>query len=91
MIFHERVLISHQWTLSPKADGFLQSGTVGRIIIDHVLLFTLQWFGFYKPGQSKELYTLQESPLYQEVCIMDMHHFVISHFLPDIAPGVGLC
>lgn len=22
------------------------------------------WFGFYKPGQSKELYTMQESPLY---------------------------
>lgn len=41
MIFHGRVLTSHQWTLSPKADGFLQSGTVGRIIIDHVLLFTL--------------------------------------------------
>jgi len=23
-------------------------------------------FGFYKPGQSQELYTLRESPLYQE-------------------------
>ena len=23
------------------------------------------------------MYTLQESPLYQEVCTMDMHHFVI--------------
>lgn len=26
-----------------------------------------QWFGFYKPGQSKELFTLFESQLYQEV------------------------
>ncbi|KAL9981308.1 hypothetical protein ACROYT_G009995 [Oculina patagonica] len=25
-----------------------------------------EWFGFYKPGQGKEKYTLQESPLYQE-------------------------
>ncbi|XP_028406416.1 palmitoyl-protein thioesterase 1-like [Dendronephthya gigantea] len=25
-----------------------------------------EWFGYYKPGQDKELYTLQESPLYQE-------------------------
>ncbi|XP_033645194.1 palmitoyl-protein thioesterase 1-like [Asterias rubens] len=25
-----------------------------------------EWFGFYKPGQTKELYTLQESPLYTE-------------------------
>ena len=23
------------------------------------------------------MYTLQESPLYQEVCTMDMHHFVL--------------
>lgn len=26
-----------------------------------------QWFGFYKPGQGKELYTLQQSPLFLEV------------------------
>lgn len=26
-----------------------------------------EWFGFYKPGQSKEVMSLQESPLYQEV------------------------
>ncbi|XP_043940741.1 palmitoyl-protein thioesterase 1 [Protopterus annectens] len=25
-----------------------------------------EWFGFYKPGQSKETFTLQESPLYTE-------------------------
>ena len=25
-----------------------------------------EWFGFYKPGQAKQLYTLQESPLYQK-------------------------
>lgn len=25
-----------------------------------------EWFGFYKPGQSKELYTLQESDLYKK-------------------------
>ncbi|CAH1774935.1 unnamed protein product, partial [Owenia fusiformis] len=25
-----------------------------------------EWFGFYKPGQAKEKYTLQESPLYKE-------------------------
>lgn len=25
-----------------------------------------EWFGFYKPGQSKDLFTLFESPLYQE-------------------------
>ncbi|KAJ7387022.1 Palmitoyl-protein thioesterase 1 [Desmophyllum pertusum] len=25
-----------------------------------------EWFGFYKPGQGKEKYTLQESPLYKE-------------------------
>ncbi|KAK3710177.1 hypothetical protein QZH41_010580 [Actinostola sp. cb2023] len=25
-----------------------------------------EWFGFYKPGQTKELYTLQESDLYKE-------------------------
>ncbi|CAH3109297.1 unnamed protein product [Pocillopora meandrina] len=25
-----------------------------------------EWFGFYKPGQGVEKYTLQESPLYQE-------------------------
>ncbi|XP_064624573.1 palmitoyl-protein thioesterase 1-like [Lineus longissimus] len=25
-----------------------------------------EWFGFYKPGQGKNLYTLQESPLYKE-------------------------
>lgn len=25
-----------------------------------------EWFGYYKPGQDKEVYTLQESPLYQE-------------------------
>jgi len=36
-----------------------------------------EWFGFYKPGQGKEMYTLQESPLYQEVCTMDTHLFVI--------------
>ena len=23
-----------------------------------------EWFGFYKEGQSKELYTLEESPVY---------------------------
>lgn len=27
------------------------------------------WFGFYKPGQSKKLQTLQESDIYQKVCI----------------------
>ena len=26
-----------------------------------------EWFGFYKPGQSKELYTLEESDLYINV------------------------
>ena len=26
-----------------------------------------QWFGFYKAGQDKQVYTLQESQLYQEV------------------------
>ncbi|XP_046850386.1 palmitoyl-protein thioesterase 1-like [Xenia sp. Carnegie-2017] len=25
-----------------------------------------EWFGYYKPGQDKDLFTLQESPLYQE-------------------------
>lgn len=25
-----------------------------------------EWFGFYKPGQDKELYSLQESPLYTQ-------------------------
>ncbi|XP_064604574.1 palmitoyl-protein thioesterase 1-like [Liolophura sinensis] len=25
-----------------------------------------EWFGFYKPGQAKELYTLWETPLYQQ-------------------------
>ncbi|XP_005993967.1 palmitoyl-protein thioesterase 1 [Latimeria chalumnae] len=25
-----------------------------------------EWFGFYKPGQAKDTYTLQESPLYTE-------------------------
>jgi palmitoyl-protein thioesterase len=25
-----------------------------------------EWFGFYKPGQDKEVYTLKESPLYIE-------------------------
>lgn len=32
-----------------------------------LLLLLLQWFGFYKPGQDKEVYTLQDSQLYQEV------------------------
>ena len=25
----------------------------------------LKWFGFYKPGQGKELYTMEESVLYK--------------------------
>lgn len=30
-------------------------------------VFVVQWFGFYKPGQAKELETLQESTIYKEV------------------------
>ena len=26
-----------------------------------------QWFGYYKPGQDKQLYTMYESPLYTQV------------------------
>ena len=32
-----------------------------------LLVLLLQWFGFYKAGQDKEVYTLQDSQLYQEV------------------------
>ena len=31
-----------------------------------------QWFGYYVPGQDKEVYTLQESPLYQEVGVANI-------------------
>jgi len=34
----------------------------------HFICF--QWFGFYKPGQAKEKYTLQESQLYKDVSIL---------------------
>ena len=27
----------------------------------------VQWFGYYKPGQTSDLYTMQESSLYTEV------------------------
>lgn len=27
-----------------------------------------EWFGFYKPGQAKEIQTLQQSDLYLQVC-----------------------
>jgi len=26
-----------------------------------------QWFGYYKPGETSAMYTLQDSPLYTEV------------------------
>lgn len=32
-----------------------------------------EWFGFYEPGQSKKMISLQESKLYLEVCILLMH------------------
>ena len=36
-----------------------------------IVLFVLfQWFGFYKPGQDKELQTLFESELYKEVSLL---------------------
>lgn len=34
--------------------------------IIHILILSLQWFGFYKPGQAVDKYTLQESQLYKE-------------------------
>lgn len=42
-----------------------------------------EWFGFYKPGQGKEMYTLQESPLYQEdwLGLKQMDHDKKLHFL----------
>lgn len=27
----------------------------------------VQWFGYYKPGQTSDMYTMQESSLYTEV------------------------
>lgn len=32
-----------------------------------VVTVLFQWFGYYKPGQDKVLYTMFESPLYTEV------------------------
>jgi len=34
-----------------------------------------EWFGFYKPGQAKEVQKLQQSELYQKVYIhaIDLH------------------
>ena len=31
----------------------------------------LQWFGFYKEGQDKEVYTLFESKIWTEVCTVE--------------------
>ena len=32
-------------------------------------LASFKWFGFYKEGQAKELYTMEESPLYLNVSV----------------------
>ncbi|KAK3089757.1 hypothetical protein FSP39_006258 [Pinctada imbricata] len=46
-----------------------------------------EWFGFYKPGQSKELYTLFDSPLYTEdwLGLKEMNATGRLHFLAS--PG----
>ncbi|XP_020896062.1 palmitoyl-protein thioesterase 1 [Exaiptasia diaphana] len=45
-----------------------------------------EWFGFYKPGQAKELYTLQESDLYKEdrLGLQEMNKAGKLHFLTAI-------
>lgn len=45
-----------------------------------------EWFGFYKPGQSKDLFTLQESPLYKEdwLGLKEMDKDGKLHFLETI-------
>ena len=43
------------------------SWCVGVVTLPSPLTPTPQWFGFYKAGQDKQVYTLQESELYQEV------------------------
>ncbi|XP_031553367.1 palmitoyl-protein thioesterase 1-like [Actinia tenebrosa] len=45
-----------------------------------------EWFGFYKPGQGKELYTLQESTLYKEdrLGLQEMDKAGKLHFLAAI-------
>ena len=34
-----------------------------------------EWFGYYKPGQTEEMMTLQESDLYIKVCTADETQF----------------
>ena len=41
------------------------ANTLRRNVLDVLSYF--QWFGYYKPGQDKLLYTMFESPLYQNV------------------------
>ena len=44
---------------------------------DSFLTFSFQWFGFYKPGQGKEVYSIWESSLYKEVCFFVYNEFLI--------------
>ena len=39
-----------------------------------ILFVFFQWFGFYKPGQDKELQTLFESDLYTQVSLCGHKH-----------------
>lgn len=49
-----------------------------------------EWFGFYKPGQSVELETLQESTLYTEVSpplhSFELHGLFILIYTGSIRP-----
>ena len=54
-----------------------------KFILDaHVVPVETQWFGFYRPKQSKEIYKMEQSELYTKVCSNQntMYRFQSTYF-----------